>query len=149
MVNHYPKYCHPSSKIWPPIFPRITTQRVVTHNLKHGHPLTKLNKILQNLKKLQPNLEFDTSAAKLVFYLLTTGPRQICCPKKAGNAKNIFFLPFFSLFIYIKNDLYLYSPPWLIQGCFSLISSCWSQIKGQDFWDFGWLINIKDTQSYN
>ena len=40
---------------------------MVAHDLKNGHPLTKLNQILQNLKKLQPNMEFDTSAAQLVF----------------------------------------------------------------------------------
>ena len=33
--THYPKY--------PPTFPRITTERVVTHDLKHNHPLTKLD----------------------------------------------------------------------------------------------------------
>ena len=36
---------------------------MVTHNLQHGHPPTKIDYIF---KKLKPNKEFDTSAAQLV-----------------------------------------------------------------------------------
>ena len=43
---------------------------MVTRDLKHGHPPTKINAILKNLKKHQPNKEFDTSAAQLVFLIV-------------------------------------------------------------------------------
>jgi len=51
-----------ASEIWSPTFLRIITKKMVTHDLKHGYPPTKIKK----LKKLQPNKEFDTSAAQLV-----------------------------------------------------------------------------------
>ena len=41
---------------------------MVTHDLKHGHPPTKINEILKNYN--QPNKEFDTSAAQLVVIVL-------------------------------------------------------------------------------
>ena len=46
-----------------------------THYLMHGQPPTKIKKIFKKLKKLQPNKEFDTSAAQLVedmFLFLST-----------------------------------------------------------------------------
>ena len=61
MVTHHHQNGHPSSKVLSPIL-----QNMVIHNLKHGHPPTKINQILKDLKKLQPNKEFDTSTAQLV-----------------------------------------------------------------------------------
>ena len=40
---------------------------MVTQQSKHGYPPAKINYILQSLKNLQPNKEFDSSAAQLVF----------------------------------------------------------------------------------
>ena len=52
LVIHYPKYGHqPSQRLSP------TFQRMVNHGPKHGHPPSKINEI----KKLQLNIEFDTS----------------------------------------------------------------------------------------
>ena len=53
--------------MWPPTFLMIITKKMVNHDLKHGHPPTKIKKIFKKLKKLQPNKDFDTSAAQLVF----------------------------------------------------------------------------------
>ena len=43
---------------------------MVTQQSKHGYPPTKINYILQSLKNLQPNKEFDSSAAQLVVLVL-------------------------------------------------------------------------------
>ena len=42
---------------------------MVTHDLNYGRPPTKIKKIFKKLKKLQPNKDFDTSAAQLVAYV--------------------------------------------------------------------------------
>ena len=65
LVNDHLKYGQPPSK---GLSPRL--QRMITHDLKHGQPPSKINQIWWNIKKLQLNMEFDTSAAQLVMFLI-------------------------------------------------------------------------------
>ena len=77
LVTHLSLDGHPSSLEWSPIIRNIVTHLPKCgHPLcqgispKHGHPPTKINQILKNLKELQPNKEFDTSAAQLINFFL-------------------------------------------------------------------------------